>query len=90
MLDSAKTFLSLNNEQKRFVHLGLCKNTLKVWTNCVADSGEISFVEWIVGTHQIADKLLPKDAFEAVKSGKDLSNVDDRYAEPIFAMQNEY
>jgi hypothetical protein len=31
---------------------------------------------------------LPKDAFEAVKIGKDLSKVDDRYAEPISAMQD--
>jgi hypothetical protein len=89
MPDLAKTFLSLNNEQKHFVHLELCRNALSVWENYVARFDEISYVESVVGTFQIVDKLLPKDAFEAVIIGKDSMNIDNRYSEPINAMQDE-
>jgi hypothetical protein len=89
MPDLAKTFLNLNNEQKRFVHLELCRNALSVWENYVARFDEISYVESVVGTFQIVDKLLPKVAFEAVIIGKDSANIDHRYGEPIAAMQDD-
>jgi hypothetical protein len=90
MPDLLKTFLSLNSEQKRFVHLELCRNALSVWTNYVAEFDEISYDEWVCGTHQIVDKLLPKDAFEAVIIGKDSAKIDSRYSEPVSAMHDEY
>jgi hypothetical protein len=90
MPDSAKTFLSLNYEQKRFVHLELCRNALSVWSNYVAAFDEISYVEGVVGTFQIVDKLLPNKAFEAVISSKDSAKIAWRYAEPISAMHDEY
>jgi hypothetical protein len=89
MPDSAKTFLSLNNEQRRFVQLELCRNALSVWSNYVAEFDEISYVEGVVGTFQIVDKLLPNDAFDAVIIGKDSTEVDRRYSEPINAMHDE-
>jgi hypothetical protein len=89
MTDSAKIFLSLNNGQKRFVHLELCRNALSVWSNYVALFDEISYVESVVGTFQIVDKLLPNAAFEAAVEGKDSANINWRYAEPINALHDD-
>jgi hypothetical protein len=89
MTDLIGQFAQLNDEQKRCVHLILCENALQIWTNYVTQFDEISYIESVVGTHQIVDKLLPKDAFESVKNGKDLSKIDNRYAEPISAMQDD-
>lgn len=83
-------FSNLNAQQKRFVHLELCKNALSVWEKYVAQFDEISYDEWICGTHQIVDKSLPKDAFDAVIIGKDISKTAGRFSEPISAMQDEF
>lgn len=89
MNNLAETFLSLNVEQKRLVHLELCRNALSVWTNYVAQFEKIAYVESVVGTYQIVDKLLPNQAFEAVINSQDLANIDWRYAEPITAMHED-
>ncbi len=85
-----ETFLSLNNEQKRFVHLELCRHALKIWENYTIRFEKIDYVEWVCGTSQIVDKSLPKDAFEAVVCASDERKIDSRYAEPISAMHDEY
>jgi hypothetical protein len=82
-------FISLSDEQKRLVHIELCKNALRVWEKYVSQTDDISYVEGVVGTFQIVDKSLPKEAFEAAIIGKDTANIDWRYAEPINAMQDE-
>jgi hypothetical protein len=89
MSNLLETFSNLTGEQKRFVHIYLCENALNVWTTYAAKSGEIAYVESIVGTRQIVDIRLPKDAFESAQNGEDLSKVDDRYAEPITAMHDD-
>jgi hypothetical protein len=89
MPDLLKTFLNLNKDQKRTAHLELCRNALIVWNNYVARFDEISYVESVVGTFQIVDKLLPNEAFDAVNIGKDSAKIDLRYAEPINAMHDE-
>lgn len=89
MSNLIEQFSNLNAEQKRFVQLELCKNALSVWEKYVENLGEISYVEGVVGTFQIVDKLLPNDAFEAVLQGKDFAKIDSRYSEPIAAMQDD-
>jgi hypothetical protein len=84
-----ETFLSLDNNQKRLVHLELCRNALRIWQEYTAQFEKIDYVESIVGTYQIVDKCLPKDAFEAVVRGHDEKKIDWRYAEPISAMQDD-
>lgn len=90
MSSLAETFQSLDNEQKRLVHLELCRNALEVWLKYVAQFEIIDYDEWICGTHQIVDKSLPKDAFEAVVRGRDERKIDSRYAEPLSAMHDEF
>jgi hypothetical protein len=89
MENLTKTFSSLTAKHKRFVHIELCHNALRVWDEYVARFDEISYVEGVVGTFQIVDKLLPKEAFEASINGKDNAKIDLRYAEPINAMHDQ-
>jgi hypothetical protein len=89
MSNSAAQFLCLNAEQRRCAQLNLCRNALDVWNNYVARFDEISYVEGVVGTFQIVDKLLPTEAFEVVKAGRSSENIDKRYAEPINAMHDD-
>jgi len=89
MSNLAETFLSLNRDQRRSVQLELCRNALQVWENHVAQFEKIRYFESVVGTSQIVDKTLPREAFEAVIDGKDTKNIDWRYVEPINAMHDE-
>ncbi len=84
-----ETFQSLDNNQKRLVHLELCRHALKIWENYIAQFEKIAYVESVVGTYQVVDKLLPNEAFEAVIDGRDTKNIDWRYAEPINAMHED-
>lgn len=84
-----ETFESLDNDQKRLVHLELCRNALRIWQEYAAQFEKIDYVEEVVGTYQIVDKSLPKDAFEAVVRRNDEKQIDWRYAEPISAMQDD-
>ncbi|MBX7173086.1 MAG: hypothetical protein K1X72_19100 [Pyrinomonadaceae bacterium] len=90
MSNLAETFQNLADDQKRLVHLELCRNALRIWQEYASQFEKIDYVEGIVGTYQIVDKCLPKDAFEAVVRGHDEKKVDWRYAEPISAMQDDY
>ncbi len=89
MSNLAKTFLGLKTDQRRLVQLELCQNALRVWEDYVVQFEKIDYVESVVGTYQIVDKSLPKDAFEAVIAGQDTKNIDWRYSEPIAAMQDD-
>lgn len=88
MSNLTETFLDLNDEQRRRVHFTLCQNALKVWEDYVAQFENIVYFESVVGTRQIVDKSLPKEALEAAIDGQDTKNIDWRYAEPISAMQD--
>lgn len=89
MSNLLETFQSLDTDQKRLVHLELCRNALQVWQEYAAQFEKIDYVEGVVGTYQVVDKSLPKDAFEAVVRGQDEKKIDWRYAEPISAMQDD-
>jgi hypothetical protein len=89
MSNLAEVFLSLDDEQKQFVHFELCRHALRVWENYAAQFEKIDYVEWVVGTHQTVDKMLPREAFEAAGIGRDSDNIDWRYAEPIAALQDD-
>lgn len=82
-------FLSLSDEEKRLVQFILCENAVSILNRYFAETGEIEYVESIVGTTQIVDSKLPSDAFEAAQTGKNLHNVNYRFAEPITAIQEE-
>lgn len=85
----AHQFLALSPGQKRTVHFVLCKYALGKWLEYVAPRGQVRYIETVCGTKQVVDNNLPKEAFESAQSGRDLGNVDERYGEPIAAMQDD-
>ncbi len=82
-------FLNFSEEKRKSVQFKLCENALEILNKYFAETGEISYVESIVGTFQIVDSKLPSDAFESAISAKDLRKTYHRYAEPISAMQSD-
>lgn len=82
-------FLNLNAEKRKFVQFKLCENALEILNRYFNETGEISYVESVVGTFQTVDSKLPSDAFESAQIGKNLRNSDYRYSEPISAMQDD-
>jgi hypothetical protein len=83
MSNLAEIFLNLDDGQRRNAQIELCQNALNIWENYIAQFEQIEYDEWICGTHQIVDKSLPKEAFEAVIRGRDERKIDSRYAEPM-------
>ena len=84
----AEQFLSLSADQKRTVHLLLCENALQRWLDFAARRGRIRYTESVCGTNHVVDSKLPEDAFRSARAGQDLARVDERYGEPITAMQD--
>ncbi len=88
-MNLAEEFSILSAEKRRFVQFELCGNALEILENYFAESGEIKYVEGVVGTLQIVDAKLPPDAFDAAQHGENLHDVDYRFAEPIAALQDD-
>ncbi len=82
-------FLSLSAEKKRFVQFELCENALEILNKYFAETGEIKYVEGVVGTLQTVDPKLPSDAFKSAQKGENLFDTDYRFAEPIAALQDD-
>jgi hypothetical protein len=88
MIDLREKFESLDDERKRRVQFRLCAHALEVLGRYFAETGEIVYVESVVGTVQKVDPALPSDAFRAGAAGRDDDAVDARYAEPLAALQD--
>ncbi len=84
----AKQFLTLPADQKRTVHFTLCENALQRWRDFVASHVRLGYTETVCGTRQVVDAKLPEDAFRSAQFGHDVAAVDERYLEPIAAMQD--
>ena len=81
-------FLALNRDQKRIVHLALCRHALGAWsTYCLQHPG-LAYVETVCGTHQTIDTSLPQRAFAAVESNVPDPSILTDYQEPMAALQD--
>ena len=89
MLTLRDQFRELSSDQKRIVHLVLCEHALSQWREFCASRGRITYAERVCGTRQRVDSELPADAFQSAQQGRDIANVDQRYGEPIAAMQDD-
>src|SRR5437016_1441025 len=81
-------FMALSLQQKRIVHLDLCEYALKQWKSYVKSRGKITYVEGVCGTRQVVDAGLPNDAFVSLMRGCNIADIEQRYLEPIIAMQD--
>jgi hypothetical protein len=89
MKSLADEFLALKSEQRRVVHFALCEYALHKWNQYVSAQEQIQYIESVVGTQQKVDTRLPLDAFESAKHGIDSKRVNERYLEPMAAMQDD-
>jgi hypothetical protein len=89
MHPSAAAFLAMPPARRREVHLLLCEHALEVWEQHFPPGDPPSYVESVVGTRQVLDVGLPREALDAVRVGRDDANLDYRYREPIAALQDD-
>ena len=85
----AESFRRLPPERQRRVHLRLCQEALGVWTEYAAEHAPIRYTDSLVGMRHEVDVHLPHDALRSANAGADLADVDNRYREPIVAMQDD-
>lgn len=81
-------FQALDAARKRFVHFRLCEHALRRWEEYLRSNPKLTYVEGVTGTQQKIDPKLPNDAFISAKHGRDLARVENRYGEPITAIQD--
>jgi hypothetical protein len=89
MKSLADKFLALNPAQRRVVHFALCERALREWNQYANAQGRIQYTESVIGTRQEVDQQLPVDALESAKRGVDFGQVQQRYQEPMTAMQED-
>jgi hypothetical protein len=82
-------FLFLPAAGRRLVHERLVLEALARWKAYADAQGEIRYRETVTGTAQVVDAGLPGDALASVRSGQDTAAVDDRYGEPLAALQDD-
>jgi hypothetical protein len=85
----AESFLLLSPDRQRQVHLSLCEQALQVWTAYVAEHAPIRYSDTVVGMRHEVDVRLPYDALYCAQVGADVYGVENRYLEPIVAMQDD-
>jgi hypothetical protein len=89
MNSPAQTFMKLSTDEKKKVHIILCEKSLIKWNEYVSNFDEINYTETVCGTNQTVDKNLPSEAINSVKMNIDITNIKDRYSEPIVALQDD-
>jgi len=67
----------------------LCEYALSKWNIFVQTKETINYIDSVVGIRHEVDRRLPNDALESAKSQKDLAGVEERYREPIVALQDD-
>jgi len=84
----AHLFLQLTPERQKQVHFSLCEEALDVWEVYCKKRPRIRYVDTVVGMRHKVDLRLPYDALRSAQAGTDLADVEERYSEPIVAMQD--
>ena len=85
----AEEFFALSAGGKRVVHLELCRGALEVWTRYCREHPRIEYADSVVGCAHVVDAGLPRDALEAAELGQRSADVEERYREPLVALQDD-
>lgn len=88
MHPAAEAYFALTAESKKQVHLVLCQQALNIWQAYATQHGPLTYSESVVGTDQNIDETLPQDALNAIQAGSDNAAVQERYLEPLAALQD--
>lgn len=84
----AVLFLQMTPERQKQIHFSLCEEALKVWEAYSKNRPRIRYVDSVVGMRHKVDIHLPHDALCSAQARTDLADVEERYSEPIVAMQD--
>ena len=85
----AAHFTELAPSQKRVVLFDLAAHAVAAWEQYADLNPSLSYIESVVGTRQVVDRRLPIDALQSARLGVDLTHVEQRYLEPIAALQDD-
>ncbi len=88
MKSLAADFFKLSANEKRKVHFKLCTHALRRWNEYTAKAESICYTDSVVGMNHELDLTLPGDAFSSAQAGSDTLDIEERYLEPIVAMQD--
>ncbi|MEV6773360.1 hypothetical protein AB0N05_32480 [Nocardia sp. NPDC051030] len=83
-------FLQLGADHRRQVHLSLCEDALATWSGYIQGKrARLRYRDSVVGMRHNVDTVLPADALHSARAGVDLADIDNRYLEPIAALQDD-
>ena len=84
----AEKFFAMPEQKRRLVLLNLCRKALAVWEAQFPRGGTRFYKESVTGTTQLLDVELPREALQELFDSECSVDVQDRYREPIVALQN--
>lgn len=87
MNSTAEKYQLLNRDKQKAIQYKLCEKALVVWKKNCPSNG--TYIEYVTGTTQSIDFNLPKNALTSVKENRDIADVENRYLEPITALQDD-
>jgi len=89
MKNLGEIFLKLSANEKKRIHVMLCERSLNKWNDYVSKHKDIYYTESVCGTKQQLNMNLPREAIKSVKMGVNILSIEQKYTEPIAAMQDE-
>jgi hypothetical protein len=88
MKQIAADFLALSSTKRRYAMLKLCEHSLQVWESFYPLGVNPTYQEMVTGSIQVLEVGLPREAVEAIIKGTDSRKIEERYREPIVALQD--
>jgi len=89
MRQTAAEFFALPAGRRRLALLSLCAHSLAVWDSHYSPGTSPSYQESITGLVQELDVGLPREALQAAQRGSEGAGIQERYKEPIAALQDQ-
>ena len=84
----AADFFARPPEKRRLAALSLCQRSLAVWESHHPHGVTSTYQESITGSIQTLEVALPREALNAIRLGTDNAKIQERYREPIVALQD--
>src|SRR5712675_1374743 len=88
MKQTAAEFFALPAAKRRLALLSLCAHSLAVWESHYSPGTSPSYQESVTGSVQELDVGLPREALQAAQRGSEDAGIQERYKEPIVALQD--
>ena len=87
MHPAAKIYLEMDSAKQKNIQIILCEGALRVWEQLVPCNRV--YRESVIGSKQVLEATLPRDALAVVMSDGPCDSVEARYREPLAALQDD-